>query len=71
MEKRKRTKDIKQKTEFYILSFFMALCLKKELGWVPFLFFKRNKAGNARTIAPFYGIGGDINMNIFSLLDVP
>lgn len=25
---------------------------KKELGWVPFLFFKRNKMGNTHAIAP-------------------
>ncbi len=44
---------------------------KKGTQLSSFSIFTRNKAGNARTIAPFYGIGGDINMNIFSLLHVP
>lgn len=45
--------------------------IKKELKLSSFSIYTRNKAGNARTIAPFYGIGGDINMNIFSLLNGP
>lgn len=46
-------------------------CNKKGTQLSSFSIYTRNKAGNARTIAPFYGAGGDINMNIFSLLNIP
>lgn len=45
---------------------------KKGTQLSSFSIYTRNKAGNARTIAPlFHVLGGDINMNIFSLLNIP